>query len=206
MPVNPTRRPRVPLRAVTRTSAGLLLLAALTACGEDAPAPQDATPASDAEEAAAPAPDEPAPTDDERSDPEAPDDDEAGPEAPAAGPSGTVTVAGTAYEMDRVTRCATDEDDLSGFGELDLDLFALGEDDTGDRTSIFVQVGELSGAPFESVSWDGPEGTWGEPQAIDVDLTDDRVTGSATLVDSLTFEGSLEVTFDLPVPADEERC
>ena len=69
-----------------------------------------------------------------------------------------------------------------------------------------MQVGELSGAAFESVSWDGPEGTWGEPQAIDIDLADDRVTGTATLVDALTFEGSLEIAFDLPVPADEERC
>lgn len=203
MLVTATRRPSIPRRTLARATACALLLAGVTGCGDDA-APEEAAPTVAPD--AAPPGDDVTEADDDRDGPERPGDTEEVADAPATGPSGTVTLEGITYEMDRVTRCATDGEELAGFGELDLDLFALGEDDAGDRTSIFVQVGELSGAAFESVSWDGPEGTWGEPQAIDIDLADDRVTGTATLVDALTFEGSLEIAFDLPVPADEERC
>jgi len=144
------------------------------------------------EPADAPAAEEDAPAE------EAPDAAE-----PDAAVVGTVTVGGTTYSVTELRNCEPLEQE--GI-ERELELQGLGQSDDGERVQIDVYVQEIGGAPFDDVSWNGPEGVNGAPADADVQLTDDRVTGTATLVESLTQAGALPIEFDLDVPGELIGC
>ncbi len=109
---------------------------------------------------------------------------------------GTATVEGEVYAITELIRCEPEE--IAGF-EYDLELIGRGED--GVQIDVY-----LGGVLDTDVSWNGPEGVFGGPTDAASDWEDDRVSGSATLVDAFEGDESLSITFDLHVPEDETAC
>jgi len=117
---------------------------------------------------------------------------------------GTVTVDGVAYEITTLRNCdPLDEGPI----ERELELQGLG-DAEGERVQIDVYVQRIGGNPFDDVSWSGPEGVFGNPADARVEISADgtSVTGSATLDDAMTQTETIDVEFDLAVPADTISC
>lgn len=194
-------------RTSRRLSAIVLssVLLTFSACGSDDPAPaadDEGAPAATAED----------PSDSPTQDP-AGSDEEAEPEgqpAPAGGEVlGVVVVDGTSYDMDEVRRCEPLEDDPF---ETELELQARGTVPAGqgfggeDYVQIDVYVRSTGGVSLNEVSWAGPEGVFGGPPDPVIDIEGDEVTGSATPVEAMTQEGSVDVEFTLPVPAELLDC
>ena len=142
-------------------------------------------------------PSDPAPAEDTPAE-DAPDD--AQPDAVARG---TVTAGGTSYVITELRNCEPFE--IEGI-DVELELQGLGQSDTGEGVQIDVYIQDIGGAPFNDVSWSGPEGVFGGPDGADVQLADGRVSGSATLVDSLEQVELLDIQFDLEVPDDLIAC
>jgi len=116
---------------------------------------------------------------------------------------GTVSVEGAVYSITELRNCVPLSDDVI---EGELELQGIGTSADGERVQIDVYVETLAGQPFNSVSWAGPEGVWGNPEDAAITFAGDRVSGSATLVEALTQEGALPIEFDLEVPADLIEC
>lgn len=122
---------------------------------------------------------------------------------------GTAVVDGVEYELHELRRCEpTDVDQV----ERELELTARGRMpagegyDGGDWVQIDVYVQDIGGADFDAVSWAGPEGVFGTNDAANVSYSGDRVTGTAVLVDSLTQEQTISVTYDVEVPEELLDC
>lgn len=132
--------------------------------------------------------------------------DESSQEAPT-GFAGTVTVDGTSYTIYETIRCEPFEDERLAIVERELELQGFGEQN-GERVQIDVYIEAISGTPSNSISWSGPEGVYGMGEALSADITqaDGRVSGSAELVDARTFSDSINVEFQLDVPADTFAC
>lgn len=185
------------MRSSTRLFPLVTILAlALGACSSDEPAAPDDAP--DAAEAPAAEATDDASQDAPATDDEAPDDTP----APAAA-VGTVEVDGTSYGISEVLRCEPFDD---GVVDRELELQGFGEAPDGTRVQIDVYVEELSGMPFDDVSWSGPEGVYGSPEDAEVDFTGDNVTGTAVLHQAMGDGTTVTVSFDLPVPADLFAC
>lgn len=186
------------------------LLAALLALGACAGSDQEGAPQTVAPDPAAvtdadPEPAEtPEPQEGEADEAPAASDDAADPdpEAPPAATRGWVEVEGTRYDITELRRCEPFEMDLL---ESELELTGLGESD-GERVQIDVLVQTMAGMPADDVSWAGPEGIFGGPEDADVSFTGDRVSGTATLLESLMMEETLAVSFDLEVPTEIHEC
>ena len=181
----------------------------LTGCTDpDGGAPGTAVPddAASSETAPEAAPEPAAPEDaDAGEEPDAPEDPEAqAPEEPGepAAVLGTVEVAGTTYEITEVRRCDPLVMDMM---ERDLEVQGLGEHD-GQRVQIDVYIQKIADQQMDEVSWAGPEGIFGGPEGAVVDFSGDRVSGTATLLDAMTMEDTLPVTFDLEVPDEILQC
>lgn len=183
------------MRALTTASfmGALLLAAALTGCGSEEPTP---------------AADEPIDSATEDIDADAPKEEPAAPadEPEPAAAIGVVIVDGLSYEVTETTRCEPYED---GVIERKLELQGFGEHD-GARFQIDVYLETIGGAPHDNVSWAGPEGVFGMGETgeanVALDAGETSVRGVATLYDSLTFEDSVLVEFDLPVPPETFAC
>ncbi|WP_407316470.1 hypothetical protein UQW22_09445 [Isoptericola halotolerans] len=131
---------------------------------------------------------------DEGSGPEEPDDD--------GSSAGTVTVGGIEYSLDEVRSC----DPLQDAGiDRELELQGLGTHE-GERVQVDVSVQTIGGAPFDDVSWAGPEGVFGSPESAEVVHEDGRIIGAATLVDGLTQTETVDVEFVMDVPAETVAC
>lgn len=130
-------------------------------------------------------------------------DDVEGPGGEAtSGPSGTVQVDGVDYVLTEFRRCEPLQD---GTIDRELELQGIGEAD-GDRIQIDVYVETIGNLPFNDVSWAGPEGVFGGPEDAEIEIVDDQVSGSATLLDAMSQTETLDIRFDLPIPADEIAC
>lgn len=115
---------------------------------------------------------------------------------------GTVEVAGTTYQITELRRCEPLQMEMF---DRDLELQGSGEHD-GQRVQIDVYVQKIAGQQSDDVSWAGPEGVFGGPQDASVNYDGNTVSGSATLVDGLTQEEELPVSFDLEVPSEILDC
>lgn len=169
-------------------AVSLTLVLAATACsGDDAaesPTP-DPTATSSAE------PDQPATT---------PPADE--PAAPEVGAMGSFTVDGQTFAVTDLNRCDPFFDEP---GNLDLQAVAVGSilnlPVLGGGTSIDISVQgsalvELAGSNVFGEIIDEPEFT----------ITDDRITGAATLGDTMGSDATVEVTFDVAIPDEIREC
>lgn len=118
---------------------------------------------------------------------------------------GTVTAGGTAYVLTEVVRC---EPLVNPAVDTTLELQGRGTSSDGERIQLDVEVRTIGGAESNEVSWSGPEGVFGmgEQTSTTVNQTDNRASGSVTLVDALTFEGSIQVDYDIEVPATTQNC
>jgi hypothetical protein len=134
---------------------------------------------------------------------EAPGGDDDATEPVGSEAVGTVTVAGTEYAISEVRRCEPLDE---GGIERELELQGFGQSPDGERVQIDVYQQSIGGAPFDDVSWAGPEGVFGGPDDADLTVDGDEVSGSATLVDAMTQEESVAVSFTLPIPSDELAC
>ena len=187
---------RVRLRAVAVAAA---VLTATAAC---AGADPEASPAE--EPVAAPAEGDTSPQDptDEPDGPaEGSEDDGDSQVAPVRG---TVTVDGTRYEITELRNCDPYEMDMI---DVELELQGIGEHD-GERVQIDVYVQTIAGTQADDVSWAGPEGVFGGPEDANVTLDADgtSVRGVATLLDALTQTETVDIEFDLDVPAGTIAC
>lgn len=138
--------------------------------------------------------------------PDAPDEvEEDGTEDASTTATGTATVGGTEYAIGDLRRCEPLEDDMI---EVELELQGFGESADGERVQIDVYVQTIGGTPLDDVSWAGPEGIFGNnsTDGADVTFTGDQVSGTATMVDALSQTEELDITFDLPVPAELIAC
>jgi len=106
------------------------------------------------------------------------------------------------YEITEVRRCDPLVMDML---ERELEVQGMG-DHEDERVQIDVYVQEVGGTRLDEVSWTGPEGVFGGPEDARVTFDGSRVSGSATLVDGLTQEQTLPVSFDLEVPAEILSC
>lgn len=195
-----TRRP------VRETAALLALVLTLAACGADnadESAPEVASPEVEAEAAAAPEPDL---SEDAEDGGEEPAEDATADEDATAegGGMGSVTVDGQTYEVTELRNCEPLDD---GTIERSLELQGIGTLD-GERFQIDVYQEAIAGVPFDDVSWSGPEGVFGGPEDAQIALDEEgeRVSGTATLLDAMTQTDTLDIEFDLEVPAETIPC
>jgi hypothetical protein len=208
-------RPRRAARLAAATAAALLL----AACGGDDADDAETDVAAEVDDDAAddatdPTEDEVADddtSDDEVSDAEPDDADTAAEgtedEAPAdvdPAPSGgtldgELVVAGTAYEPREALVCE-DDGAFPMDVELEYQAFADGPDGPG---QLDVFISELGA----DASWSGEEGIYGDGLSnSDITFTGDRVSGTATVVDAMGSEETLEISFDLEVPSTTFAC
>ncbi|MBX9471060.1 hypothetical protein [Microcella sp.] len=122
---------------------------------------------------------------------------------PAATVLGTATVGGTSYDITELRNCEPLNQDAV---ESSLELQGFGETADGERVQIDVYIQTIGGTPLDVVSWSGPEGVFGTQDHADVQLADNRVSGSATMVDSFTLEEELAIEYDLAVPNELIDC
>lgn len=183
---------RARLRAVAVAAAVLMATAACAGTDSEPEGPPEEEPVATAageDEATLP-------------EPEAEPEDDA--DAQAATVRGTVTVDGTRYEITELRNCDPYQDDMV---DTELELQGLGEHD-GERVQIDVYVQTIAGTPLDDVSWSGPEGVFGGPEDADVtlDAGGTSVSGAATLLDALTQTETVDIEFDLDVPAGTIAC
>lgn len=117
---------------------------------------------------------------------------------------GVVTVDGTSYDITELRNCEPIDD---GTIERELELQGLGEHE-GERVQIDVYLQKIAGTTLHEVSWAGPEGVFGGPEDpnVTLDAAGTSVRGVATLFDSMTQTDTVEVDFDLEVPAETIDC
>lgn len=116
---------------------------------------------------------------------------------------GTATVGGTSYDITELRNCEPLTQDAI---ESSLELQGFGETADGERVQIDVYIQTIGGTPLDVVSWSGPEGVFGTQDHADVQLADNRVSGSATMVDSFTLEEELAIEYNLVVPNELIDC
>jgi hypothetical protein len=206
-----TRRTHLATRLATRLAAVGAATLVLTACGGDAE-PEAADPGIEAddveEEVVEPDGDDateagPADDDADELDGDPADGDDAGDAGDTSGPAtpidGELVVAGTDYEPEGALVC--EDDGVFPFDvELELQVFAQGPDGDG---QLDVFISELGA----DVSWSGEEGVFGDGLAdSDIVFTGDRVSGRATVTDAFGSDESLDIGFDLAVPATTFQC
>lgn len=123
---------------------------------------------------------------------------------------GTFTVNNQEYQLHEVRRCIPSE--AEGV-ERELELQARGSlaewsdygSDDWVQADIYVQ--EIAGQKYDDVSWSGPEGVFGSTvDPAEVAFSGALVAGRATLVDGLTQEDTVVVSFTVEVPAEEVDC
>lgn len=123
---------------------------------------------------------------------------------------GTFTVNNQEYQLHEVRRCIPSE--AEGV-ERELELQARGSlaewsdygSDDWVQADIYVQ--EIAGQKYDDVSWSGPEGVFGSTvDPAEVAFSGALVVGRATLVDGLTQEDTVVVSFTVEVPAEEVDC
>lgn len=122
----------------------------------------------------------------------------------ASAEQGIVIVDGTEYSITELRNC---EPLVDGVFERELELQGLGEAD-GERVQIDVYLQQANGVDLHEVSWSGPEGVFGGPENpnITLDAAGTSVRGVATLVDGMTQTETVQVDFDLAVPAETIAC
>ncbi len=176
-------------------AAATTLLLVLTACGSDTDEP-DGIAEQSAEETADDA--DPVAAEEQVAEEETTEPD------PASAEQGIVIVDGTEYSITELRNCEPLDD---GVFERELELQGLGEAD-GERVQIDVYLQQANGVDLHEVSWSGPEGVFGGPENpnITLDAAGTSVRGVATLVDSMTQTETVQVDFDLAVPAETIDC
>lgn len=122
---------------------------------------------------------------------------------PSATVLGTATVGGTSYDITELRNCEPLNQDAV---ESSLELQGFGETADGERVQIDVYIQTIGGTPLDVVSWSGPEGVFGTQDHADVQLADNRVSGSAIMLDSFTLEDELAIEYDLAVPNELIDC
>ncbi len=174
-----------PTRRLVRGLAPVALATALVlaGCAADAEPPADSNGATVEEDAPAE---------------DAPESDE-----PNAAVLGTATVGGTSYDITELRNCEPLTQDMI---ESSLELQGFGETADGERVQIDVYIQTIGGTPLDVVSWSGPEGVFGTQDHADVQLADDRVSGSTIMVDAFTLEEELAIEYDLAVPSELIDC
>jgi hypothetical protein len=123
---------------------------------------------------------------------------------------GSVTVDNQEYQLHEVRRCIP----LEAEGvERELELQARGFVSAGegydgeDWVQLDVAKQTIAGAPYDDVSWAGPEGVFGSTvQPSEVVFSGTMATGRGTLVDALTQEATVTVSFMVDVPEEEIDC
>ncbi len=123
---------------------------------------------------------------------------------------GTFTVNNQEYQLHEVRRCIpTDAEGV----ERELELQARGSlaewsdygSDDWVQADIYVQ--EIAGERYDDVSWSGPEGVFGSSvEPAEVAYSGTMVVGRGTLVDGLTQEETVVVSFMIDVPTEEVDC
>lgn len=196
------------MKKPTLTVAGAMLAAVLLGACSDSGTGSTGAPTSP------PATTETATDEPETDAPEASPDDETGTQDEVEAPAppvdqeplgeivGHVEVAGTIYDITEVRRCDPLQMEMLD-RELEVQGFGV---HGGERVQIDVYVQEVAGQRLDEVSWAGPEGVYGGPEGASVSFDGDTVSGSATLVDGLTQESTLAVSFDLEVPSEILDC
>jgi len=173
------------------------LSALLAACG----GADEAAPADDQDGTATPG--APAQAEDADSEAEAAETESSAESDAPADIIGSVIVDGVEYGISQVSRCEPFEDQNI---DRELELQGFGQAPDGSRVQIDVYVQQIAGMPFDDVSWAGPEGVYGNPDDASVEASDSHVQGTATLNDARGDGTTIEVSFDLPVPAELFAC
>ncbi len=139
-------------------------------------------------------------TDDAATDDAGTDDDAGIDPGPAESSiDGELVVGGTTYTPEDALVCE-DDDSFPLDVELEFQVFAQGPDGPGQLDVFITELGA-------DVSWSGEEGIYGEGLGnSDVEFTGDRVAGTATVTDAIGFEDTLDISFDLEVPATTFPC
>lgn len=128
---------------------------------------------------------------------------------------GEVVINGVTHGIDEMLRCEPFGDDPNA-----LDLTALGQGYT-----LFVVIEFFAGSPFHELSIQGIAaggvfnegasqvgGSWvtmDSEETLDgppFTVSGDRISGAMTLVESFSRDGTLDVSFDVPVPSEIEDC
>ena len=198
------------MRRFAALAFALLLAGALAACGDD-----DSDTASP--------PEGPAATDAVAdADPGTGTEGDDTPSSPSAGSgaAGTATVGGTQYSFDDALLCEPDDAFPDGM-DRGLEAQFLGRSDSG-SIQLDLYITDFGGFEMHDVSWAGPEGffmasisevggTWmGEGDEVyqdaPISIDGNRATGSVVLYDSMTFEDTLDIDFDVVIPSETFAC
>lgn len=125
---------------------------------------------------------------------------------------GEITVGITPYQLHEVWRCIPSE--VEGLDRV-LELQARGVVPAGtgydgeDWVQVDVHVQEVAGAPYNEVSWAGPEGVFGSSvQPAEVVYVEGATTlvARGTLADALTQEDTVSVSLTVEVPEEAIDC
>lgn len=123
---------------------------------------------------------------------------------------GSVTVDNQEYQLHEIRRCIPLE--TEGV-ERELELQARGFVSAGegydgeDWVQLDVAKQTIAGARYDDVSWAGPEGVYGSTvEPSEVVFSGTMATGRGTLVDALTQEATVTVSFMVDVPGEEIDC
>lgn len=192
----------------------LFMAGTLAACGDDTAESSGETPNAETPSET---------TTDDQSDDSGEAGDEGGSQGDnvgTTGDAGTATVDGTSYEFDRALRCDVDSMGVEGVSS-EIEAQFLGSAG-GDRVQLDILISEFAGMPMHSVSWAGPEGIFGGTfteaggswmgegddvyQDAPVSINGDRATGSVVLYDAFEMVDTIEVDFDVVIPADTFAC
>jgi hypothetical protein len=128
---------------------------------------------------------------------------------------GEVVIDGVTHGINEMLRCEPFGDDPDS-----LDLTAIGQGYT-----LFIVIEFFVGSPFHELSIQGNAaggvfsaaaseigGSWitvDTEETLDgppFTVSGDRISGAMTLVESFSGNGTLDVSFDVPVPSDIEDC
>jgi len=125
-----------------------------------------------------------------------------GPDAPAVGEAGFFSVSGEEFAVTLLNRCVPFQDDE---GNVDLQALAQG---SGVKLNLYL-VGE---SVEVSVDGSGLQDSYGsiafgkDPVVHESVLDGDRWTGSATVGDSLGSGDTVDITWDVMIPAEANDC
>jgi hypothetical protein len=198
------------MRRITITVISLLFMGALVACGDDDEATTPAQGDDTSGNATAPPPDRDGDTaTDENS-------GSANGETPS-GAAGTVTADGQTHRFERVVNCEPPDAGIPDH-EARLAVSALGED----GIALHVRLESFGDLDAQSLDWFGPDGVFngGATQVGDgwldtaevstpeppLTITDDRITGVVTVVNTRATDESMELTIDVPYPSETISC
>ncbi len=178
---------RTPSVRMSTTAATLAVCLLAAACSGD-------------ESTDTPTPDPVASTPEPAADATAPPADD--PAAPEVGAMGSFTVDGQTFAVTDLNRCDPFFDEP---GNLDLQAIAQGAllnlPVLGGGTSIDISV---QGSALVELAGSNVFGDIvGEPGFT---ITDDRITGAATLGDTMGSDASVMVTFDVAIPDEVRDC